>query len=149
MPLYLTNRATWAAIEDLLPDKADPSFIDLGSGLGGVLFHLARRRPGGRFAGAESAPAPFAISWLRNRLSGLDNVRLVHGDFWETDLGSYDVVYCFLSPAPMPRLYEKARAEMRPGTLFVSNSFAVPGAPAGRVVEVDDRRRTRLHVWRM
>ena len=149
VPLYLTNPATWVAIEDLLADQGDASFIDLGSGLGGVLLHLARRWPRGRFAGVESAPVPFAVSWLRFRLAGLDNVRLAYGDLWKIDLASYDVVYCFLSPAPMAELYAKARAEMRPGALFVSNSFAVPGAPAGRVLEVDDRRRTRLHVWAM
>lgn len=59
------------------------------------------------------------------------------------------MVYCFLSPAPMPARCAKARAEMRPGSLLISNSFEVPGRPAGRVVEVGDRGATRLNVWQM
>jgi hypothetical protein len=47
------------------------------------------------------------------------------------------VVYAFLSPAPMPRLWEKICAEMKPGSLFISNSFPVPGQAPDRVIEVD------------
>ena len=49
----------------------------------------------------------------------------------------------------MERLFAKARREMRPAFLFISNSFAVPGAPADEIVRVDDGQRTELHVWRM
>lgn len=153
VPLYLTNRKTRAALAGLLPDRPALTVADLGSGLGGVGAELARRRPAGSFVAIESAPLPFAIGWLRGwlgrRLGGPANLTAKYGDLWSADLGAYDVVYCFLSPAPMPALYAKARAEMRPGSLLVSNSFAVPGQPADRVVEVGDRRGTRLHVWEM
>jgi hypothetical protein len=49
----------------------------------------------------------------------------------------------------MPRLWEKARAEMRPGSLLVSSSFPVPDTPPEQVVEVADRRGTRLYCYRM
>ena len=149
VPLYLSNRLTWSALAKLLPDRPDPAFLDAGSGLGGTLAYLARQRPRGCFTGIESAPLPFAFCWLRQRLLGPANVRVTCGDFWEEDLSRYDVVYCFLSPQPMPAFYRKVRAEMRPGSLFISNSFEVPGAPADEIVEVADHRRTRLLVWRL
>jgi hypothetical protein len=49
----------------------------------------------------------------------------------------------------MPDLWRKARREMRPGTLFISSSFEVPGEAAGQVITVADARSTRLHVWTM
>jgi hypothetical protein len=63
-------------------------------------------------------------------------------------LSRYDVAYAFLSPQPMPRLYEKVVAEMKPDTLFISNSFVVPDNPADEIAEVDDARETKLHLWR-
>jgi hypothetical protein len=75
------------------------------------------------------------------RSAGLANCHWRWGDLWQTSLSGHNVVYAFLSPAPMPALWEKARREMPPGSLFVSNSFAVPGAVATRVIEVDDARR--------
>lgn len=149
VPLYLTNRKTWTALADLLPERQGFSAVDLGSGIGGTLLFLAARRSDGRFKGIESAPAPFLLSELRRLLSSSCTATFQWGDFWGEDLGGYDFVYCFLSPEPMPKLFEKARAEMKAGSLFVSNSFEVPGHAADRVVEVGDRRGTRLHVWRM
>lgn len=37
----------------------------------------------------------------------------------------------------MPRLWEKIQAEMKPGSLLISNSFPVPGVVPDRVIEVD------------
>lgn len=145
VPLYLSNRATALALEQLLP--AQPCrVIDLGCGHAGLLRRLARARPDCQFVGIEHAPLP----WLWARLACLawPNLRIVYGDFWQHNLAPYDLAYAFLSPVPMPRLMEKARAEMRAGALLVSNSFAVPGQAAERVVEVADRRATQLHCYR-
>jgi len=136
VPLYLTNRTTWRALVDLLPEKPGARFLDVGSGIGGTMLFLAARRPDMTFTGIESAPLPFALAWLRLKLAGLPNVRLHYGDFWNHDLGTAEVVYCFLSPEPMPKLFDKATREMRPGSLFISNSFAVnrPGIAGGCLV---------------
>jgi hypothetical protein len=149
VPLYLTNRMTRATLAGLLPERPGFRFIDLGSGFGGPLVDLARRRPDGAFSGIESAPMPYALTRLRLLFQRRPNVEVKYGDFRNVDLGAYDVVYCFLSPVPMPALYEKARREMKPGSLFVSNSFPVPGHAAAETVDVIDRRRTKLYLWRM
>lgn len=147
VPLYLSNRATWEALDQLLEDYPSSSFLDLGSGLGGTLRHLAPRHPGGHFNGVESAPLPFLVSQLR--LAGLGNASVRLGDLWREDLGRFDLVYAFLSPEPMPALWRKALEEMREGALFVSNSFAVPDAAPTQVLTLNDKRGTRLFIYRM
>jgi hypothetical protein len=144
VPLYLSSRAAWGAVVQLLP--AGPfAFVDLGCGLGGLLGFLAGQRPEARFCGVESAPLPLLASWLR--LRGRPNCQVRRADLWQVELGEFGVVYCFLSPEPMAELWRKARAELRPGALFISNSFAVPGVAPDFTVEV--RGRQRLLVWRM
>lgn len=146
VPLYLSNHKTWQALELLLPSH-DIRFIDLGSGLGGTLFHLAKRHPHGKFVGIESAPLPYLIARIRLAFSGLKNVELHYGNFWNVDLGLYNVLYAFLSPIPMKKLFDKASREMKQGSLFISNSFVVPEHPAEQIHQVDDRRNTQLHCW--
>lgn len=149
VPLYLTNRRTGEVLAKLLPDKPGLAVADLGSGLGGTLFELARQRPEARFVGFESAPLPFAWARLRLAFSGLSGrLSFVFGNYRQEDLGAFDVVYCFLSPVPMPEVYAKARREMRPGSMLISNSFPVPDHPADEILAVDDNRRTQLHIWR-
>lgn len=149
-PLYLSSSKVCSALECLLPAARKDScftFIDLGSGLGGVLTHLARVRPDGLYAGVETAPLPFL--WSRLRISGCHNCQ-VHWKNWrDCDLSQYDMVFAYLSPLPMENLWHKARAEMRPGTLFVSSTFAVPDQLPHETIQTDDLQRSILLVWHM
>lgn len=152
MPLYLSSHKVRQALAELLPvvpHGRSFSFIDLGSGLGGVLTHLARSRPEGRYVGVEAAPLPCFCSWLRIRLAGLSNSSVRWGSMWDCDLGQYDVVFAYLSPVPMARLWHKACAEMRPGSMFISSTFVVLEHPPQHTVQVDDLHRSTLYVWHM
>lgn len=152
VPLYLSSRKIWRALELLLPQAASDKtfrFMDLGSGLGGVLTHLARMRRDGRFYGMEAAPLPFLLSWLRIKLGGYRNCQVQWGDLWSCDLAQYDVVFAYLSPVPMEQLWDKAKREMRPGTLFISNTFEVPDHPPPQTFTVDDLHRSTLYIWRL
>jgi hypothetical protein len=149
VPLYLTNKTTKAALAKLLPPDGDFRFADLGCGMGGPVLDLSGMRPNGHFTGIESAPALFLAAWLRCRLNDNFNADIIFGDFWSRDLAGFDVVYCFLSPLPMPALFEKACLEMKPGSLLISNSFGVTARPADDIIEVGDARKTKLYLWRM
>ena len=150
VPLYLSSHKVWQALEDFLPGaNSGFRFIDLGSGLGGVLTHLSRIRPDGHYSGVESAPLPFLWGWLRVKLGGYRNCDMHWGSIWDCNLAQYDVVFAYLSPVPMERLWHKARAEMNPGTVFISSTFAVPEQLPHETVQVDDLHHSTLFVWRM
>jgi hypothetical protein len=70
------------------------------------------------------------------------------GRFLRHSLADYDLVYAFLSPVPMTEVWHKASTELRPGALLVSNSFPIEGVEPEQVIEVDDRRHTRLYCYR-
>lgn len=147
VPLYLSNRHTAHRLAAHLGNPASLHFLDIGSGTGALLRRIGRLRPGWQVSGIESAPGPYAISRWKNRRE--HNVSTIRGDFWQSSLGEFDVVYAFLSPVPMPQLWRKALREMRPGSLLVSNSFEVPGVKAHQTLQVDDARRTRLFLYRI
>ncbi|PHQ70206.1 MAG: trans-aconitate methyltransferase [Sneathiella sp.] len=149
VPLYLTNKETAAALLDMCPKTSGLHFADLGSGLGGTLRFLARHLPDARFTGLETAPLPFAATYLFGKFGGPRNLSFRFQDIWKQDLAEFDIVYCFLSPVPMARLFEKAKNELKPGSLFISNSFAIPEHEPDEVVLLEDRRKTRLLVWKM
>ena len=147
VPLYLSRRPVWLAIQQLLPQAPGLRVLDLGSGLGGLVKHLAGARPDSVVSGIESAPLP---SWLSKlRLLNHSNAQIRWGDFWRADLSRYDVVCAYLSPVPMSTLWEKIQREMRPGTLFISYRFTIPGATPSQVVTLNDLGQTKLYVWRI
>lgn len=148
VPLYLSSNKVWLALESKLPDTPF-TFVDLGSGIGGVLTHLARTHPHGHYHGVEAAPLPFLWSWLRVKSGGYRNCAVQWGSLWNSDLAQYDVVFAYLSPVPMEALWHKAKREMHPGSLFISNTFAVPDHPPQESVTVEDLHNSTLYIWRM
>ncbi len=148
VPLYLTGATTCRHLSRRLATlPEDFRFVDLGCGLGGTLVYLARDYPRASLVGVETAPLTFLLAWLR--CLPCRNCTVRYRSLWREDLTRYDVVYCFLSPAPMTELWGKARREMRPGSLLISNSFEIPGVPAREVIELNDWRDSRLLLWHL
>lgn len=146
IPLFLSNKETARAVVGILPERPGPRFIDLGAGIGSVLGPLSSARPDAHLSGIENAPATWLIGYLR--IAGRSNCRWLWGNIWSINLGDYDVVYAFLSPAAMPALWEKVKNEMRPGSVFISNSFPAPDDEPSDIIDVDDARHTRLYCYR-
>ena len=128
-----------AALDGLPAIVGDPrQVLDAGCGLGHGLRALRRLWPSARLHGVEWSPllamaarvwCPWA--WIRR------------GDMWAGSWADADLVYVFQRPESMPRVWDKARAEMRPGSWLVSLEFAVPGvAPAASL-----QRQAQRPVW--
>ena len=124
IPLYLTGNAALDELASLVEKRRCRSFCDLGAGFGSAIAPLARAFPECRFTGVEYSPLTYAVGWLRTR--GLKNVEWKYADLWTAPLAGHDVVYAFLSPAPMEELGARVGQEMRADALFVSNSFPIP-----------------------
>ncbi|MEQ8664380.1 MAG: class I SAM-dependent methyltransferase [Rhodospirillales bacterium] len=164
VPLYLSNRCTSDAIAALLQDlgpaatngtderhRVSPPpgrFCDLGSGTGGFVIRVGAACPSWQIVGYESSPVLWFLSVIRGSFRGRDRISFSRQNFWNQSLSTFDAVYAFLSPEPMTRLYEKAKQEMKPGSVFISNSFEVPGIEPDEIIQLEDQRRTRLLIWR-
>jgi len=148
VPLFLTSRAARERLLALLPEDRPIHFVDVGCGFGGVVSSVGRERPTLECLGLETAWLPYLVSRLRCALSP-NHATIARRDLWTHDLSTADVVYAYLSPVPMERLWRKVVAEMRPGTLFISNTFAVPGIEPLAAYEIDDATGSVLHVYRL
>ncbi|HJV76441.1 MAG TPA: class I SAM-dependent methyltransferase [Noviherbaspirillum sp.] len=126
VPFYPSGLDAWQAVEGLLPNGRPIRFIDIGSGLGGLVLHLSGKYRQSEFTGIEIAPLPWFVSRLRARLKG-SRASFIRGDYSRVDFAGYDVVFAYLSPAAMQALWKKANAEMRPGSLLLSYEFDIPG----------------------
>jgi len=147
VPLYLSNHTTWAALSELM--QAENSsidkrlrFVDLGCGLGGAVAYLAKKHADWHVVGVETAPGPYLISKLR--VAFIANADVRFQSLWTVDLKDFDMVYAFLSPAPMDRLCRKVKSEMQPKSVFISNSFWAENEPFDQEITVNDSRESRL-----
>ncbi len=131
---------------DLTLQASTCEFVDLGCGTGGLLLAISRLRPDCNFTGIEHAPIPWLVASLR--CWGQANCHVRYGNFWKLPLGQFQLVYAFLSPAVMLRLWTKVEEELNDGSWLVSNSFAVPEISETQVLTVNDRRKTQLYCYK-
>jgi hypothetical protein len=97
--------------------------------------------------GIEIAPLPWLISVCRGLLRN-SRVKFIRGSYYSWDLSQFDVVFCYLSPAAMPDIWEKAQAEMLAGSILLSYEFVIPNVPPTLIIKIE-KDAPNLYVWRI
>jgi SAM-dependent methyltransferase len=95
--------------------------LEAGCGLGHGLRALRSVWPQAALHGVEWSPLLALAARLRCPWA-----QVRRGDMWGEDWSAYDVVYLFQRPESMPRAWQKANAQMHPGSWLVSLEFAIP-----------------------
>jgi hypothetical protein len=147
VPLYLSGKAAWRCVSSLLPRDRPIRFLDIGSGVGGLVMHIESQHPNCDCAGIELAPVPWLIGWFRGKATGSKS-RFMRGDYRQLDLAAYDAIFAYLSPAAMPSLWDQASMQMRPGALLLSYEFPVPDVAPDIMMQIEPGGRV-LYGWRM
>ena len=131
-----------------VPADLEGTVYELGSGWGTLAVPLARRHPACRVVGFELSPLPWLVSRALAAVAGTRNLELRRADFMKAQVGNATAVVCYLWPGAMERLRPKLEAELGPGTLVVSSTFAVPGWTPERSVDAGGIPPARVHVYR-
>jgi hypothetical protein len=147
VPYYPSKGALLPVVLELLPKKESIKFVDIGSGLGGLLLRLSRVRTESNFIGIEIAPLPWIISYFRSLILR-SKVQFFLGNYEEMDFVDYDVVFAYLSPVVMPGLWAKVKSEMRPGSMLLSYEFIIPGVEPDLCLNIAEND-PFLYVWRI
>jgi hypothetical protein len=128
-PLFPTPAGALQSLPELAPLAVGADVLDAGCGLGHGLHELHRVYPHVRLRGIEwSRPLATACRWR------CPWAQVERGDMWALDWRGFAMVYLFQRPESMPRVWDKARAELAPEAWLVSLDFEVEGQlPRARV----------------
>jgi hypothetical protein len=135
-------------ILEALPPETRGTIIDLGSGWGSMAIQFAKQHPNCQVIGCETSPIPYLFSKLWLKTSGLQNLRFYRKDFFTVPLNDISLIYCYLYPAAMKALTEKFERETLPGTVVVTNTFAIHNWTAIDVVDVQDLYNTKIYIYK-
>jgi hypothetical protein len=147
VPFYPSGLRVWREVAQLLPTDRPFRFIDIGSGFGGAVMHLSAGHPQGDFTGIEIAPLPWITSVIRAKMQRSKG-KFIRGDYTRLNFARYNVVFAYLSPAAMPALWEKAAAEMVPGSLLLSYEFILDEKKPDIMIKTHENGAT-LYGWNM
>jgi len=147
VPYFPSTKHVWLAVEKQLPQDRAISFVDIGSGLGGLVLYLASRFPESRFTGVEIAPLPWLLSYLRT--GGKANAEFLRNTYEAMNFSEFDVIFAYLSPAAMSALWIKAEKEMRPGSMLISYEFPINEADPDLSIFPENKQINgrKLFIW--
>jgi SAM-dependent methyltransferase len=102
------------------------NLLELGSGNGETCIRAAER--GANAKGIELNPFLVLLARLKTRRRDVaSKCSFIRGDFLRISFPKEtDVIVMFLLPFVMPKLWEKMKRELRPGTIVISNTFEFP-----------------------
>jgi SAM-dependent methyltransferase len=103
--------------------KKPYTIIDLGSGNGLLTREIAQAMPDARVIGIEiSAPQAAWATAMKDK-EKLGNLTYEKADFLARDLSEADAVVFYLVATLMDGIGKKLHADLKPGTLVISNRF--------------------------
>lgn len=150
VPYYPSSKLVYEEILKLIPADRPMRFIDLGCGFGTLLLYISKHRPLCRCEGLEISPMAWFVTKIRflvYRLMKKRKCYVMFKDLFNFDLSSYDIVYTFLAPPPMPKVWEKVVKEMPEGSIFISNTFEAP-AQASRIIPLEGKLQKNLFIYK-
>lgn len=131
-----------------IPQDTPGKIFELGSGWGTLAFPIARRCRQNKVIAYEISPLPYLTSLWLLKLLPLPNLKVYRKNFMKEPLGEASVIVCYLYPKAMELLKTKFDQELIPGTLIISNTFAIPGWKPIQTLETNDLYKTKIYLYR-
>ena len=144
-----TSRAVRETMLAMLPNAINGPIYELGSCWGGLARALARRYPETPVLAFEVSPLPWAFARVLHAFGGPGNVTFSLGDFLKADLSDAALVACYLPGPAMEKLKPKLAAELPPGALVLSNTFAIRDWQPVDEKTAPDQHLSRVYLYRV
>jgi hypothetical protein len=122
-PWWRTKKNTARAAFKMAKVGKNDTVFELGSGEATALI-VAAKEFGAKGVGVEIEPARFLLSKITIWRKGLtQDINLIRGDFFKTNISEATVVYVYLVPKTLDRLIPKFKKELKKGTPIISYKY--------------------------
>jgi hypothetical protein len=124
-PFFPTSKKAIKRILTEMEINPTATVYELGCGHVAFLREVEKNFPQAKLIGIDhSRPviwlAKIKLLFLRS------SIKVVRGNFLEMDLGSVDIIYCFLNNDTMKKLEPQVKTQCKQGTIVVSRWFVFP-----------------------
>ena len=126
-------------------DQLSP-VLELGCGWGGLLMAVSEKYPNRRVIGYEMSWVPWLVSWLRLKLAGRRQVKVLRKNFYKASWPDQSILFCYLSPTLMQQLQDKVEKEEHVQGL-ISNTFALSKSEAVNTLQLKDLYHTKIYTY--
>lgn len=144
-----TGRKVKKEVLALVPEDLQGEVHELGAGWGTLAWAVARILPRAQVIAWERSPFPFLFCRLRLLVQPRPNLTLRFADFHHADLRQAKLVLAYLWTGAMTQLGPKFEAELSPGAIVLSHTFAWRGQEPEATRIASDLYRTPVYRYRI
>jgi hypothetical protein len=124
---------------DIIQMKKNAHFLDIWCGDGRVVEALKREFPHVECSGIENSYYPYFLAQRRRRKSSV-SYSIIKWNLFKMDISNYDVIYCYLLPVHMKRVWEKISSECKVWTLLYSSAFEIADKKPKEKILIQDQK---------
>lgn len=150
VPFVRTKSQSIGILLQHIDIAAGQVFVDLGSGDGVVMDAVLRHCPWAITRWYELDPKAIAQSQPYQLAHGSD-FTIIQWDYFQADISDADVIYCYLLPRLLPRVWRMITEQCKPGTVVYSYVFPIANIPAqsSHVINIPQRKDDTLFVYQL
>ena len=121
------------------------TFLDIWCGDGLILQYMSQKYPKNRIIGYENSTLPYELA-LKRKKEYHCNYTVLNEDFFSAHIANIDIIYSYMMPHLMEKIWRKIEKECKPGTLLYSNSFPIAGVPLYRIMKFERDQNIYIYV---
>lgn len=125
VPYVPTKKRVMRKMIEVAHLKNGDHVYDLGCGDGRLLFEAEKTKKV-QAKGYELAPIPYLLAKIGKFFTN-SKTTITMGNFFGANLKDANIIFCYLGPETMTKLYKKIKHECKKGTRIISNTFSVHG----------------------
>lgn len=129
---------------DKIPITREDFVLDLGSGDGRVLF-LIEQLTRAKVRGYEMPGWAITYAFIKKRLKK-SKADFISDSFFNYGWSEATVIYIYLFPFLLERVWQKAKQECAPGTKIISRDFQIPNATPTREWKTPTNHTMRMYI---
>lgn len=122
-----------------LPQNNKLHFLDIGCGDGRVVEAVKTRFLWRNCVWIENSLYPYFRAKQVQKKSAYD-YNIIKWNFFKKDIGKYNIIYCYLLPVYMKKVWQKVSSECQPGTLLYSTVFEVKNKKPKEKIHIKDEK---------
>lgn len=125
-PFVISRKKVIDLVINVINPQPNQVVYELGSGGANFLQKVENKFPNVKLIGFEYSIIIFLFSSLFLKLKH-SKIKICRKNIFDVNLKEADIIYGYLFPSMMLKLGKKIQTECKPGTIFVSSMFSVPG----------------------
>ena len=148
VPFVRTNNNKIEKLLECIKLNKWDTFVDLGCGDGKILEAISKKFPKNTVIWYERSYYPYKLALERKGKNKL-HYQVYQSDFFKESFENVNIIYTYLMPHLMKKIWKKMKAECPKGAFLYSSSFPVAWVKPIQIISINHKKSKNIFVYKI